>query len=133
MPATDCIGKLIYNGKILGTGFIAHGSGLVATSYHVVAKVGDPPIGKKLTFRFLDGSHDLSMSVTHAVDRKHDVALLRVVGRRPSGIAVAKLLPSSTARPNVGFHTRGYGYLDDPNHTYDDLSAAGQIAGTSRK
>jgi hypothetical protein len=123
------IGKLLWNDKVIGTGFFVSNDGLIATCYHVLKVVGDPPIGKTVMFQLLTQDRIVKAAVTNKLDPKHDVALLQAIEPFPSEIEVARLVDSNAVKPGAQFSVIGYGEIDDPGHTYKYVSARGEIIG----
>src|SRR5919202_2315143 len=124
------IGRIKYNDQIVGTGFVVHESGLIATCYHVLKVAGEPFTGKIFTFEpLIDLAQAVQATALAQCDQAHDVALLRLNEPLPEGVEVARLVRSDAAESGMHFETQGYGRLDDAGHRYSYGSAAGTVVG----
>ena len=129
---------LYQNGKGIGTGFLVHESGLLATCYHVVRDVfGDnvaAAVGQPIEFETLQ-SHGIPTSRSTAVltdrfDAANDVALLQNQGALPTNLHPMTLIRSDTEHiQNVTFKLLGHAELPDKQANYAHYSAIGQIIG----
>jgi S1-C subfamily serine protease len=68
--------EVLVAGRLTGSGWLAHKDGLVVTAAHAVWKLGDKPIDvRSLTLGRIRAK-------LIAVDRGHDIALLKLIGRK---------------------------------------------------
>lgn len=125
------IGRLIWNNEPVGTGFLIHQNGLIATCAHVVEdrETGEIPVGEVLIFEFLSSGQRRRVKVTNKFNQKYDVVLLQLSGSIPEEVKSAVLIQSSAAKSGMGFQVTGYGQINDPNHQFDFSSATGVVVG----
>jgi len=139
-PAFNSIVVLQINGKPVGTGFLVHESGLLATCCHILIDVFKTSpaeaVGQTLDFVMLQDRELASppvrqSQVTTYHDEKNDVALLQIQGELPSELQPVKLIRSQ--HPFVegtDFRLDGYGEVPDRGVLYDSFGALGKIVGT---
>jgi len=120
---------MIWNNKPVGTGFLVHESGLIATCYHVVRVAGDSPEGQRFIFEFLTDGQTRRAIVTDKLDPQHDIALLQLTGPLPKEVEPVTLINSEATRSGMNFQVIGFGEVNDPTHQYRYSSATGVIVG----
>ncbi len=125
------IGKILFGDKVIGTGFVVHKTGLIATCAHVLQAVDNSPAGKTFVFQPLVKGTPLTAIATDRIDSKCDVALLRLTAPLPKNTRIARLISSSHAKQGTPFQVVGYGRLADVNHSYNFSPATGFVVGTS--
>lgn len=126
--------------SFVGTGFLVHQSGLIATCYHVVEDAcgsKNEPIsaGNSLEFVTLDNRPGWAI-ITEALDERCDIALLQVKGDIPLGLQSVPLLDSKAIEPQQQFTLTGYGEVPEEQqhqHRYDYVSAKGSIVGPAKR
>lgn len=125
------IGRLIWKNQLVGTGFLVHSSGLIATCAHVVEVIqpGEIPVGEIFIFEFLSSGQRRRAIVTDKFNQKFDVALLQLSGSLPEGVKSAVLLQSTAVKSGADFRVTGYGQINDPEHQVEFSSAAGVVVG----
>jgi len=129
------IGRLRWQEQIIGTGFVVHASGLIATCYHVLrAAVKEPIAGKTFAFEpLINLKVNVPVVALDRYDEQHDVALLQVEGPLPDGIEVASLVSSDVAISGMRFQVQGYGKMKENAETHDYSSAGGIIIGPDQE
>ena len=128
------------NDKPLGTGFLVHGSGLLATCYHILNDCfktkADNAIGQTLDFVTLSERESPNPTIGHAQvtsyhDEKNDVALLQIQGELPLGLQAVKLIHGEHLLVSgADFLLEGYAEVPDPKVRYGYFSARGQVVNT---
>jgi hypothetical protein len=128
----NCSGALRYQNEPIGTAFLVHESGLLATCRHVLYARTEHPDDVMFTFAPF-GSMDSLRTFVYGVNMEHDVALLKLTDLPPAHMVPARLIRSQHVRPGTTFALVGYGELTDNMHRYDYISATGEITGTTRR
>ncbi len=124
------IGRILWQGKTFGTGFLVHHKGWVATCYHVLEDATKSnPVGQEFTFELLNGAFSAIALATASLDKGNDLALLRLTEPLPPEIAVASLVSGAQVTAGTEVQVQGYGVMNDPSHKYNFLSALGKFVG----
>lgn len=127
------IGTIFLKNQPIGTGFLVHTSGIVATCYHVVKRAGEPVEGKVFSFAPLSGGEHLRLIMTNKFDQVNDLALLNIDGEMPPGLKMATLMSSDNAKPGTTFRIQGYGILENEGASSKYFSALGTITGPTNR
>jgi tetratricopeptide (TPR) repeat protein len=119
----------------IGSGFIVHEEGLVATCHHVLIDMleegENSPIGKHFVIANLERTVQMK-ALCIASDEPCDVALLQIDGSVPPGMEPARLINSEAiSQKGYRFIIRAYGDLRERDIQHFDLSAGGIILGNS--
>lgn len=123
---------LRHNETLLGSGFLVHRSGLLATCYHVLRHLGEPVADKPLEVCFLGEERWSPARATQHYDQRHDVALLQLDTPRPD-LAVPQLVSAGGGQRGEAFTLTAYGVLEDSGRSYAYLSALGHLVGPAER
>ena len=126
------------NGKPVGTGFLIHESGLLATCFHLVPRRSAPAsgaaeaiVGEIMDFVTLDADGfgvTGQAEVTNRFDAERDAALLQIRGEVPAALQAVPLIRGDhRAVVGADFEIVGHAQLPDPGVRYDYYPAIGQI------
>jgi tetratricopeptide (TPR) repeat protein len=136
--AADFTVILKVNERPIGTSFLVHRSGLLATCFHVVKDAfgsTDDVVGKIFNYYPLPTENtvnpktitsELKARVTSHLDPVNDIALLQIEGDVPEWLKPVALIRSDTAI-GYAFSLDGYADIPDPNAVYHAYHAEGKI------
>ncbi|NJO82664.1 MAG: trypsin-like peptidase domain-containing protein, partial [Blastochloris sp.] len=129
MTVLSAIGMLRHSNNQfpIGTAFLIHDSGLLASCFHVVAALGPQPQGQRLEFQPLGTATPITAIVTNMLDPQHDLALLQLT--MPIKAAPLRLIRSTAIVPGTPFQLSGYGETPAEPERFGFLSAHGSIVG----
>ncbi|NWJ98890.1 MAG: trypsin-like peptidase domain-containing protein [Chloroflexi bacterium] len=129
------VGRILWEDKVLGMGFVVHSSGLIATCYHVLQDaVGASSFaGQEFTFELLSGKASFTAIASNKFNDKFDLALLRLSGNFPTDLPVARLVASHFATAGAEFQVQGFGTVRDDPSNYRYLSALGKVIGVAER
>lgn len=139
-PSFNSTVILQFNDKPLGSGFLVHNSGLIATCHHILSNLFNQQpkdaVGEILDFVTLLDRKSSNPAVYHAQvtdyqNEKNDVALLKIQGKLPGRLQAVKLIRSE--HPLVSgaeFSLDGYAEVPDPGVRYGYFSARGKVENT---
>lgn len=124
-------------GGKLGTGFLVHETGLLATCWHVVRDAFPDQheyLGLKLAFAPLEEAPNATstppnMASVYAFDEATDAALLKIEGSIPNWLTPIPLINSRAAagRP---FSIYAFAEVPDENAVYQTFAASGHVTDT---
>lgn len=129
---------LLGNGKPLGTAFLVHETGLLATCFHILRdrfQSAANAVGQELQYVTLPESELPNPAVRQAevmsqFDSANDVALLQIRGEVPTQLQPVKLICSEhPTLSGTAFSLQGYGDIPDPGVLYRHYLALGTIDG----
>lgn len=126
------IATLRHNGTLLGSGFLVHASGLLATCYHVLRHLGEPLADQPLEVCFLGEERWAPARATPRYDLRRDLALLQLDAPRPD-LTVPRLVSAGESQRGESFTLTAYGVLEDPGRSYAYLSALGRLVGPAER
>ncbi|NJO85062.1 MAG: tetratricopeptide repeat protein, partial [Blastochloris sp.] len=127
--AYTCIVR--FDGTPIGSGFLVHTSGLIATCHHVIAAAGQPVKDRVYHITSLRGKEAVPARAI-AYNEKHDVALLQIEGELPSQLTVAELVHSSAIENQMHFAITAFGLMPDKDRRFEFVSAHGIVVGAIR-
>ena len=121
--SSSIVAVLDPDGRVVGTGFVA-GARLIVSCAHVVSSAGGQP-GGAVRVRFHLGG-EVRQAAVAQWDAENDLAILRLAGELPGGVAPLTLGKSAEA---TGKPFRAFGY---PDVGTDGSNADGAITGPTR-
>lgn len=127
--AYTCIVR--FNNTPIGSGFLVHDSGLIATCHHVLIAAGNPVEDREYQINSLRKPTVVPARVL-AYDKELDVALLQVVGNLDLDLTVAPLISSEAVHSQMGFVITAFGVMPDKDRRFEFVSAQGTITGSMR-
>lgn len=136
----------LWNDQPVGSGFLLHEDGLIATCHHVLrdilqggakSRVGkhlepitmESPVGKRFQITTLDRSQRIE-AICLASDPDHDVSLLQIDGALPQGVQIPRLIDiKSTPMGSYTFTVTAFGKIEEAAYQYEYFSTGGEIWG----
>ncbi len=122
-------GRLLFNDKPIGSGFLCYRDNFVATCYHVIKDVfGQVEAGQEVVFECLPSGRQIPARITPLQDIENDIVVLELT--RPADDVMAPQLAETTQiPPHTPFSTMGYGYFETNANQHTYVSATGTIVG----
>lgn len=134
----------LWNDQPVGSGFLLHADGLIATCHHVLhdilqggAHTGkhlEPntnisPVGRRFQIATLDRSQRFE-AICLASNPDHDVSLLQIDGALPQSMPIPRLIDIKTIpMGSYTFTVTAFGKIEETAYQYDYLSTGGEIWG----
>jgi tetratricopeptide (TPR) repeat protein len=117
---------LLIAGRPVGSGFLVHESGLLATCEHLVNEL-QIAHREEFEFRTLEDETGRAIVTKHQ-DAANDAALLQINGKLPGKLVPVTLIKSDSAQ-GIAFIMMGYAEVPDSKHSYKFYPTGGTVEG----